>query len=97
MVKPREARATAEKSSMLAWWYTLKENKRRLAVYRYSMVKGGFPLSRNFYVGMQVNYTRVNKIEAFYGRLRVNVKVEPRSTFTFAHDLHTLSLFYLRA
>ena len=37
--------------------------------------KGGFPLSSNFYVRTQINFTRVN------------VKVEPRSTFTFTHDL----------
>ena len=30
-----------------------------------------------------VNFTRVNKIEATYGSSRVNVKVGPRSTFTF--------------
>ena len=30
-----------------------------------------------------VNFTRVNEIEAMYGRSRVNAKVEPRSTFTF--------------
>ena len=31
-----------------------------------------------------VNFTRVNNIETMSGRSRVNVKVEPRSTFTFA-------------
>ena len=31
--------------------------------------------------------TRVNKIETMYGRSRVNVKVEPRSTFTFTRGL----------
>ena len=30
-----------------------------------------------------VTLTRVNKIEAMYGRSRVNVKVELRSSFTF--------------
>ena len=44
--------------------------------------KGGFPLLRNFYVSTHVNFMRVNKIKAMYGRSRVNVKVEPRSTFT---------------
>ena len=34
-----------------------------------------------------VNFTRVNKIETMYGRSRVNVKVEPRSTFTFTRGL----------
>ena len=43
--------------------------------------KGGFPLSRNFQMRKQVNFTRVNKIEA--GTSRVNVKVEPRSSLTF--------------
>ena len=34
-----------------------------------------------------VNFTRVNKIETMYGRSRVNVKVEPRSTFKFTPGL----------
>ena len=34
-----------------------------------------------------VNFTRENKIEAMYGKSRVNVKVEPRSTFTFTRGL----------
>ena len=34
-----------------------------------------------------VNFTRVNKIETLYGRSRVNLKVEPRSTFTFTPGL----------
>lgn len=29
-----------------------------------------------------------------YERSRVNIKVEPHSTFTFTHDTHTLPLFY---
>ena len=49
--------------------------------------KGGFPLLRNFYVSTHVNFTRVNKIEAMYGRSRVNVKVEPRSTFTLSRGV----------
>ena len=32
----------------------------------------------------QVNFTRVNNIVTMYGRSRVNVNVEPLSTFTFA-------------
>ena len=36
----------------------------------------------NVYVG-----TRINKTEETYRRSRVNVKVEPRSTFTFTRDL----------
>ena len=46
--------------------------------------EGGFPLSRNFSPCEHVNFTRVNKIEAMYGRSRVNVKVEPRQTFTLS-------------
>ena len=49
--------------------------------------KGGFPLSRNFQVRTQVNFTRVNKIEAMYRTSRVNLKVEPRSSLTFTCDL----------
>ena len=43
---------------------------------------GGFPLSRNFHVRRQVN-----KIEGIHGKSRVNVTVEPRSTFTFPRGL----------
>ena len=39
--------------------------------------KGGFPLSRPFYVRTRVRLTCVNKLEAMYKRSRVNVKVEP--------------------
>ena len=42
---------------------------------------------RNFYVRTHVNFTRVNKIETMHVRSRVNVKVEPRSTFTFMGGL----------
>ena len=35
-----------------------------------------FPLSRNLYVRTHVNFRRVNKIEAAYGRSHVNAKVE---------------------
>ena len=41
---------------------------------------GGFPLSSYFYVRTQVNFTRVSNIEPMYGRSRVNVKFELRST-----------------
>ena len=34
-----------------------------------------------------VNFTLVNEIETIYGRSRINVKVEPRSTFTFTRGL----------
>ena len=49
--------------------------------------KGGFPLSRNFYVLTQVNFTRFNETETMYGSSRVNEKVEPPSTFLFPRDL----------
>ena len=49
--------------------------------------KGGFPLLRNFHVRTIVNFTRVDKIVATCGRLRVNVIEEPGSTFTFTCDL----------
>ena len=42
--------------------------------------KGGFPTSCYFYVRKQVNFTRVNNIEPMYGRSRVNVIFELRST-----------------
>ena len=41
-----------------------------------------FPLSRNFYVR-----THVNKTKELYPRSRENVKVEPRSTYTFRRHL----------
>ena len=46
------------------------------------VTKGGFPLSRNFSARTHVNFTCVNKIETMYGKSRVYVEVEPRSTFT---------------
>ena len=50
-----------------------------------NLSKGGFPLPRNFpYVRTT---TRVNKIGTMYGRSRVYVKVEPRSTFTYTRGL----------
>ena len=54
--------------------------------------KGGFPLSRDFYVR-----TRVNKIETVYERSRVSVKVEQGSTFTFTRDLpYIVSISFTR-
>ena len=51
-----------------------------------------------------LNFTRVNKIETMYERSRVNVKVEPRSTFTFyawpfIHYLYVIHgrKFYVRS
>ena len=61
--------------------------------------RGDCTLLGNYYVQTHLTFTRVNKIEDMYDRSRVNLKVEPRSTFTFSRDLlfYTLSLFYLRA
>ena len=57
----------------------------------------GFPLSRNFYVGTHVNFTRVNKIETIYGRSHVNMKVKPRSNFTITSGLsHIVSILFTR-
>ena len=54
--------------------------------------KGGFPLSRDFYVR-----TRVNKIQTMYERSRVSVKVEQGSTFTFTRDLpYIVSISFTR-
>ena len=61
------------------------------------MTRGGFPLSRIFSVRTHVNFTRVNKIEAMCERPRVNVKVEPRSTFTFTRGLAHISWLHTRA
>ena len=59
--------------------------------------KGGFPLSRNFYVRLQVNFTRVNKIETMYERSRASVNVEQGSTFTFTRDLpYIVSISFTR-
>ena len=45
-----------------------------------------------------LNFTRVNKIETTYERSRENVKVEPRSTFTFYARpfIHYLYVIYPR-
>ena len=48
-------------------------------------------LSRNFYTRANVNFTRVNKIEAMYGRSRVSVKVERGLTFTFTRGLSNIA------
>ena len=54
----------------------------------YKASKGGFPLSRNFHVRTQVNFTHVNKIEVMYDRTRVNVKVERGPTFGLVLNLN---------
>ena len=44
-------------------------------------------LSRNFYTRTHVNFTRVNKVKAMYGRSRVSVKVKRGSSFIFTRGL----------
>ena len=39
------------------------------------------------FMDTHVNFTRVSKIEAMYGRSRVHVRVEPRSTLTLTRGL----------
>ena len=56
--------------------------------------RGGFPLTRNLHVRTHANFTRVNKIEAMYGKSRVNVKVERGLTFFLARPC--LFIFYFR-
>ena len=51
------------------------------------LTKSWFPLSRNFYVCTHVNFVWAHKKNTIYGRSRVNVKVEPRSTFMFTRGL----------
>ena len=44
-----------------------------------------------------VNFMRINKIETMYGRSHVNVKVEPRSIFTFTGGLlYIVSISFTR-
>ena len=57
--------------------------------------RDGFPLTRNLHVSTHANFTRVNKIEAMYGKSRVNVKVERGSTFFFPASL-PLYIFFFR-
>ena len=64
--------------------------------------QGGFPLSRNFYVRTDVNFNWLyvrKKIEMIYESSRVNVKVEPCSTFTFTRELSfsLLDIIYIVA
>ena len=49
--------------------------------------KGGFPLSRNFYVRTRVQITYLNEMEAMYEMPRVDAKIEQVSAFTFTCDL----------
>ena len=43
-----------------------------------------------------VNFTRVSKIEAKYDKSRVNIRDEPRSTFTFSRGLSYIASEKLR-
>ena len=52
-------------------------------------------LTNNYLLNTYVNFTRVNIMEKMYGRFRVNVKVEPRSTFTFTRGLSHLGSILL--
>ena len=54
-----------------------------------------FPLSRNFYVRVRVKFTWVNEMEAMNEKLRLNIKVEPRSTFTFTRLLFIHCLYFI--
>ena len=54
-----------------------------------------FPLSRNFSVRPHVKCACVSEVEAMYGRLRVNVKVEQGSTFMFTRDLPYFAFIFL--
>ena len=55
---------------------------------------GLIPVSRNFYVR---KFICVNEIEAMHERSRVNVKVEPRSTFTLTRDRpYIASILFMR-
>ena len=76
---------------------TLKNDRRKRKSYSsaaemlsFLQSQGGFPLSRNFYVRTDVNFNWLyvrKKIEMIYESSRVNVKVEPCSTFTFTREL----------
>ena len=49
------------------------------------------------YVRTHVNFTRVNTIETMYGRLRVNVKVEPVLNFHVCARPFIHGLFFIYA
>ena len=64
------------------------------------LIKGGFPLSRNFYVRTCVKFTFANEIGAMLERSHVNVKFVPRSISRFfkkkAQHFISCLYFYLR-
>ena len=48
----------------------------------------------NNYMPTHRNLTHVNKVEAVYRGLCINIKVETQASFIFMPAFHTLSLFY---
>ena len=61
---------------------------------RGNQCKDRLPLSRNFHISTHVNCTRLNEIEAVYGRSRVDVKVERGQLLHLRVTFHTLPLFH---
>ena len=47
-----------------------------------------------FFVHTHVDFTRLNKIEAMFGREREHVKVELRSNLTFTRDLSYIAFIF---
>ena len=59
--------------------------------------KGGFPLSRNFYVRFPCVITCIRYLEALYEMSQVYVKIETRSTFPFSRDAsYVASILFTR-
>ena len=61
-----------------------------MALYERSRVTVGFPLSRNFYLRMHVNFTRLHEIETMNGRSRVNEKLNLAQLLHLRVTSHTL-------
>ena len=67
------------------------------AVSRASTTKGLFPMTRFWLRKLtHVNFKHVNKIEARYKVLRLNVKLSEVLLLRLRATFHTLPLFYLR-
>ena len=70
--------------ALLGFWFQTDLGRENSASFFKST--GGedliLPWSRNFYVRRCFSFKYLYKIRAMYQRLRVNVKLEPRSTFT---------------
>ena len=63
----------------------------------FEVPKGGFLLSRDFHVRTQVNFTRLNKIEAMFRRSSIIVKVESRPTHVYVRPfIHCLYYIFAR-